>query len=494
MRKDILQKPKSFYDTFFRKPGANPQSTHYCPGCGHGVIHKLIAEAMDDFGIQERTIMISPVGCSVFAYYYFDCGNVQAAHGRAPAIATGLKRALPDSIVISYQGDGDLAGIGGNNILQAANRGENITVIFVNNAIYGMTGAQMAPTTLVGQKTTTTPLGRSVENEGYPLRMSELLATLKAPVYIERVAITDAKHVMQARKAIRKAIQNQIEGRGFSMVEALSPCPTGWGVTPCEAKKWVAEVMAEYFKLGVYKDKNGTPQNGESPPPGAKREIVTTKKEILALLGAKEEATDHKFTQLQAGENYQNPRIKIAGFGGQGVLLLGRLLSEAAMLSDYHTTWLPSYGPEMRGGTAHCHVNISNKRIGSPLVSEADVLFAMNLPSLDKFENEVRKGGVIFVNSSLIQRRVKRKDVEAVYVPATGIADNLGQTKSANMVMLGAYAGYTGLLSLKSILAAAESVVKRKEFKKVNEKAIKTGMEFVRNRKVKRSESVVELH
>jgi len=487
MRKDVLQKPESFYETFFRKPGANPQSTHYCPGCGHGVIHKLIAEAMDDFGIQERTIMISPVGCAVFAYYYFKCGNVQAAHGRASAVATGLKRALPHSIVISYQGDGDLAGIGCNNIIQAANRGENITVIFVNNAIYGMTGAQMAPTTLVGQKTTTTPLGRSAENEGYPLRISELLATLEAPVYIERVAITDAKHVLRARKAIRKAIQNQIEGKGFSLVEVLSPCPTGWRMTPSAAKKWVTEVMSEYFQIGVYKDKNGSPQKKESPFPETGKIIELTNDKILSILGTENEEAEQIFAQLKVNKNYQNPQIKIAGFGGQGVLLLGLLLSESAMLSDYHSTWLPSYGPEMRGGTAHCHVNISDKQIGSPLVSESDVLFAMNSPSLDKFETDVRKGGLIMVNSSLIQRKVQRKDVEVIYVSATEIADELGETKVANVVMLGAYLGYTGLLSIESVLSAIKTVIKRKELIEINEKAINKGKDFVLNQHIKSS-------
>ncbi len=480
MPKEILQKPKSFFDVFTRKPGADPLTTHYCPGCGHGVIHKLIAEAMDDFGIRERTIFISPVGCSVFGYYYFNCGNVQVAHGRAPAVATGIKRALPDSIVISYQGDGDLAAIGGNNILQAANRGENITVIFVNNAIYGMTGSQMAPTTLIGQKTTTTPWGRTVENEGYPMRVCELLATLEAPVFIERVAITDAKHVMKARKAIRKAIQNQMEGRGFSFVEVLSPCPTGWEMTPSEAKKWVAEVLTDYFKLSVLKDKNGTLKKAGTDKPEAKKKIQHTKAEILSLLGAKEEARSVKFEKPLVDENYRNPRIKIAGFGGQGILLFGQLLAQSAMLSDYHSTWLPSYGPEMRGGTANCHVIISDKRIGSPLVSESDVLITMNLPSLDRFENEVRPQGVIFVNSSLIMRKVERQDVETVYVPATDLADDLGQTRVANMVMLGAYLQYTGLLTLKSVLAAAESVVKRKEFMELNKKALKKGMDFVK--------------
>lgn len=481
MFKEILQKPESFYDTFFRKPGANPESTHYCPGCGHGIIHKLIAEAMDDFGIRDKTIMISPVGCAVFAYYYFDCGNVQAAHGRAPAVATGIKRALPNSIVISYQGDGDLAGIGGNNILQAANRGENITVIFVNNAIYGMTGSQMAPTTLIGQRTTTTPLGRSAKNEGYPIRISELLATLEAPAYIERVAISDSKHVMKTRKAIRKAIQNQIDGKGFSLVEILSPCPTGWGMTPSEANKWVDEAMCKYFKLGVYKDVNGTATNNNSSEQTSVQKIAVTKDEILSLLGPKKSRDEKKFAKPVVEENYKNPRIKIAGFGGQGVLLLGRLLSESAMLLDYHTTWLPSYGPEMRGGTANCHVNISEKRIGSPLVSTPDVLIAMNLPSLDKFENEVRKNGVIFINTSMVNRKVKRKDVETVYIPATKIADEVGQTKATNVVLIGAFLEYTKLISFESALSAMKNIVTKKEFWETNEKALKKGMEYVGN-------------
>ncbi len=498
----VRQKPDSFFESFTRKPGAEPRTTHYCPGCGHGVIHKLIAEAMDDFGIRERTVFISPVGCSVFGYYYFNCGNVQVAHGRAPAAATAIKRALPHAIVLSYQGDGDLAAIGGNNILQAANRGENITVIFVNNAIYGMTGSQMAPTTLIGQKTTTTPLGRTVENEGYPLRMCELLATLEAPVYIERVAITDSKHVMQARKAIRKGIQNQIDGRGFSFIEILSPCPTGWKMTPSEGKKWVDEVLSSYFKLGIYKDKNGVlsaeaDRLDRKPTDGAPKRIEKKPTptgdlsaqagELLAILGATKEDSAAKLTRPIADVNFRNPRMKVAGFGGQGILLLGQLMAESAMVLDYYSTWLPSYGPEMRGGTANCHVIISEKRIGSPLVAEADVLMAMNLPSLDKFENDLRPDGVIFVNSSLISRKVERSDVQTVYVPATELADELGETKVANMVMLGAYIGYTGLLSLESVLAAARTVIKRKEFMELNERALRKGMEFAKRQYVKRS-------
>jgi len=197
----------------------------------HGVVHKLIAEAIADLGVQDRAILVTPVGCSVFAYYYFDMGNVQAAHGRAPAVATAVKRSNPESIVIGYQGDGDLAAIGTAEIVHAANRGEKITIFFVNNAIYGMTGGQMAPTTLIGQYSTTSPWGRRPSNEGYPLRMAELLATLEAPVYIERVALCDNKNIMKTRKAVRKALELQRDGAGFSFIEILSPCPTIWKMT-----------------------------------------------------------------------------------------------------------------------------------------------------------------------------------------------------------------------------------------------------------------------
>jgi 2-oxoisovalerate ferredoxin oxidoreductase beta subunit len=217
-------KPASFYQTFERK-GAGEHITHYCPGCGHGTIHKLIAEAIDHLGIQDRTIMCSPVGCAVFAYYYFDTGNVQCAHGRAPAVATGIKRTRPDSVVICYQGDGDLAAIGTAEIIHAANRGENLSVFFVNNATYGMTGGQLAPTTLVGQKTLTTPLGRNESSDGAPIGVSELLNALKAPVFIERVSLATPAQVLKTRAVIRKALKNQLERKGFSFVEILSPCP-----------------------------------------------------------------------------------------------------------------------------------------------------------------------------------------------------------------------------------------------------------------------------
>ena len=228
---------------------------HYCPGCGHGIIHRLVAEAIDSLGIEGKTIGVASVGCSVFSYNYFNTDMVQAAHGRAPAVATGVKRANPENIVFTYQGDGDLAAIGTAETVHAAARGENITIIFVNNAIYGMTGGQMAPTTLPGQVTQTSPYGRDVETVGYPVKVCELLSNVDGATYLERVAVNNVKNVKNAKKAIKKAFQNQVEGKGFSLIEVVSTCPTNWGLTPEKALEWLEENMLPYYPLGVYKDK-----------------------------------------------------------------------------------------------------------------------------------------------------------------------------------------------------------------------------------------------
>ena len=227
---------------------------HYCPGCTHGIIHRLVAEAIDELGIQGKTIGIAPVGCAVFAYNYFNTDMMEAAHARAPAVATGCKRVNPDNIVFTYQGDGDLASIGAAEITHAATRGENITVIFVNNAIYGMTGGQMAPTTLPGQVTTTSPYGRDPALCGYPIRVSEMLATLDGPAYIARCSVHDVKHILDAKKCIKKAFETQIAKKGFSMVEVLSSCPTNWGMTPREALNWLEANMIPQYPLGVKKE------------------------------------------------------------------------------------------------------------------------------------------------------------------------------------------------------------------------------------------------
>jgi len=238
---------------FERSKTLTRASTHYCPGCGHGIIHRLVAEVIDELGIREKTVIIAPVGCAVLLYNYFDLDAFEAAHGRAPAIATGCKRVHPEAIVFTYQGDGDLAAIGTAEIVHAAARGEKITAIFVNNAIYGMTAGQMAPTTLIGQITTTTPAGRNPEKAGYPIRVCEMLATLEGSAYIARVSVSSPKNVVQAKRAIKKAFEIQIKGLGFSLVEVLSQCPTNWHMTSAESIKWVDEKMASYFPLGEFK-------------------------------------------------------------------------------------------------------------------------------------------------------------------------------------------------------------------------------------------------
>lgn len=227
---------------------------HYCPGCGHGIVHRLVAETIDELGVQGKTVGVVPVGCAVFAYKYFNVDTHEAAHGRAPAVATGIKRVNPESVVFTYQGDGDLASIGTAEIVHAAHRGEKITAIFINNAIYGMTGGQMAPTTLVGQKTTTSPYGRDKDHCGNPIRVSEMLATIEGSAYIERVALNNNANIIKAKKAIKKAFETQIAGKGFSMVEILSTCPTNWGKSPIEAMEWLEENMIPYYPLGVKKE------------------------------------------------------------------------------------------------------------------------------------------------------------------------------------------------------------------------------------------------
>ena len=244
MGKVVFEKTKMLTDVPF----------HYCPGCTHGIAHRLVAECIEEMGMQDKAIGVAPVGCAVFAYNYFNCDMMEAAHGRAPAVATGAKRVHPDKLVFTYQGDGDLASIGTAEIIHAAGRGEKITTIFINNAIYGMTGGQMAPTSLVGQVTTTSPYGRQKEHCGSPLRMAEMIATIEGAAYVERVSLHDVPNIIKAKKAIKKALQCQMEGKGFSMVEILSTCPTNWGMTPVQALDWLKENMIPYYPLGVKKE------------------------------------------------------------------------------------------------------------------------------------------------------------------------------------------------------------------------------------------------
>jgi len=460
----IHEKAECFYDRYERKAELQHQ-THYCPGCGHGIVTKLLAEAIDQLGIQDRTVLISPVGCSVFGYYYFDVGNVQVAHGRAPAAATGVKRARPESIVVAYQGDGDLAAIGTAEIIHAANRGEGITVIFVNNGIYGMTGGQMAPTTPLGKKSTTTPNGRSAANDGYPIHMCELLNSLEAPVYIERVALGSNKQIMNAARVVKKALENQVKGLGFSFVEVLSPCPTIWKLTPLEAQAFVRDEMAKEFGVANYRDrtKDAVPRTAPPPVPWGTG---------LPDCGGLEAAATPALP-LDA-------RIKVAGFGGQGVLMLGEVLAEAGLESGYEVSWLPSYGPEMRSGTSNCHVRLASHPIDSPLVSKPNVLLALNEPALRKFLPTVEPGGTILYNAETLPDDCRRPDVRMVAKPFTEIADELGSSKVANMVVLGALLEATGLLEQEQVDAALRRIVKSQRWFDLDQKALERGREEIR--------------
>jgi 2-oxoisovalerate ferredoxin oxidoreductase beta subunit len=466
----IHEKSPLFYDEYERK-GELKNQTHYCPGCGHGVGHKLIAEALEELGLQDRAIMVSPVGCSVFAYYYFDTGNVQAAHGRAPAVATALKRSNPNSIVMSYQGDGDLAAIGTAEIIHAANRGENICVFFMNNSIYGMTGGQMAPTTLVGQTSTTSPWGRRPGNEGFPLHVCELLSTLHAPVYIERVSLNDAKGVLKARKAVRKAIENQKNGLGFSLVEMLSPCPTILKMDPVVARKWVGEVLMKEFPLGVYRDKALEMPTTNQPPQKSVEEVLGIK--TTAVLTHEERAAKNAHTRPLS--------IKVAGFGGQGVLLLGQMIAEMGLREHMEVSWLPSYGPEMRSGSAHCHVNLSHERIGSPLITRPEVLIAMNELSLRKFAETVAPGGLIIYNRDRLPENFTADQARILCLPASEIADGLGSAKVANVVMLGALLEETECLPMQTVIDVLKATVRNEKMLAMDLKAVEAGRQFVDN-------------
>ncbi len=465
----IESKSPVFFDKYERKSDLQHQ-THYCPGCGHGVVHKLIAEAIHDLGCQDRTIFVSPVGCSVFAYYYFDTGNVQAAHGRTPAVATAVKRSHPGSMVIGYQGDGDMAAIGTAEIIHAANRGEKITIFFINNGIYGMTGGQMAPTTLVGQSSTTSPWGRRPSNEGFPLHMSELLATLEAPAYIERVALTDNKNLMKVRKAVRKALELQNQGAGFTFVEILSPCPTIWKMTPQEARHWIEQKMLPVFPLGVFRDRKITAEEMEVPQ--------TTVNKLLHLDA--ESATAALPATQSSVPSHPNVTLKIAGFGGQGVLLLGQILAEMGMREGSEVSWLPSYGPEMRSGSAHCHVCLSRERVGSPLVEHPDVLIAMNELSLHKFAPAVPPNHAILYNADKLPANFPKDHAVVYCVPASEIADRLGTTKATNMVMLGAFLELTHAMPKETAFAVLQAKLRNTKLFSVNCQSIEAGMLCIR--------------
>ena len=367
---------------------------------------------------------------------------------------------------MSYQGDGDLAAIGTAEIIHAANRGENICVFFVNNSIYGMTGGQLAPTTLVGQYSTTSPWGRRPSNEGLPLHVAELLASLETPTYIERVAVSDMKNIMKAKKAIKKALQIQKDGGGFSLVEILSPCPTILKMDPLVARKWVGETLTKAFPLGVFRDrKPELPASAEVP--------VKTVAQALGVEDGEGEQTASR------RHHTREVTVNFAGFGGQGILLMGQLLAEMGLREQMEVSWLPSYGPEMRSGSAHCFVTLSHERIGSPLISRPEVLVAMNEISLRKFASTVVPGGLILYNAEKLPDDFSVTHARAVCIPVSQMADQLGSAKVANVVMLGALLEETGCLPTDTAIAVLESTVKNKKLLALDKQAIVAGRDYV---------------
>ena len=351
----------------------NDNNMHYCPGCSHGVVHKLVAEVIEEMGMADKAIGVSPVGCAVFAYNYIDIDWQEAAHGRAPALATGIKRTWPDRLVFTYQGDGDLACIGTCETIHALNRGENIVIIFVNNAIYGMTGGQMAPTTLIGQKTSTCPYGRDPEIHGYPLKMADIAAQLEGTCYVTRQSVESVASILKAKKALRKAFEASMAGKGSSLVEFVSTCNSGWKLTPAKAI--------------------------------------------------------------------------ISGFGGQGVLSMGKILAYSGLMEDKEVTWMPAYGPEQRGGTANVTVIVSDERISSPILSKYDIAVVLNQPSLEKFEPKIKPGGILIYDGFGIIKKPTRKDITVYEINAMDKAAEMKNGKVFNMIVLG------GLLKVAPVVS-----------------------------------------
>jgi 2-oxoisovalerate ferredoxin oxidoreductase beta subunit len=461
-----------FYPVFERHAhgeGLKGRSTHYCPGCGHGLVHKYLASAIEELGIQDRAVAISPVGCSVFLHYYLDVGNTQAAHGRAPAVALGQKLANPRSIVIAYQGDGDLASIGLAEILQAAQMGVPLTVVFVNNAVYGMTGGQMAPTTLPGQRTTTTPLGRG-RLEGAPLRMAEMIAQLDGPVYVERVALYDARQRVRARKAIKKAVRLQVEDRGFALVEVLAECPVHLHLTPREAQAWVRDLMVPAFPLGVKKDVAA--EKWELPTP------VFEAAALARTVGAATEAPPRYCRAFPRHLFGREIAIKVAGTGGDGAQTAALLLARAAIDEGFDATHIPSYGPESRGGTSYADVRIAEDEVLSPPCPRPNVLVAFNGPSLAKFGPEVAPGGVIVYDRSVIATPPRLDpSIRLVGADCAATAAALGKPQTKNVVALGALQAATGLFPVDTFREVIRQVLKDKpELAAVNESALGWGV------------------
>jgi 2-oxoisovalerate ferredoxin oxidoreductase beta subunit len=414
-----------------------------------------MAEAIADLGIQDDTILVSPVGCSVFAYYYFDTGNAQAAHGRAPAVAIGHKLANPNATVIAYQGDGDLASIGLAETIAIAQLGNPITVIFINNAIYGMTGGQMAPTTLMGQSTSTSPDGRKQIN-GQPIKMAEQIAQLDGPIYVERVALFSPAERNKAKKAIKKAFQLQKEKRGYTFIEVLAECPTHLKITPDKAEKWVKENMVPIFPLGVKKDLTVEPCWNIEPPKFESDSFVK-------LIGGTTDITERHCSAFPAHLHPSDISLKLAGSGGDGAQTAAILIATAGINEGFDGTHIPAYGPESRGGTSYADVHIAKSEVLNPASPTPDIFIAYNAPSLAKFGNTVAKNGFIIFDTS-VAKEIKPTDpsIKIIGVPFTEIAAGLGKTVVKNIVSLGALSAVTNIFPRETFIAAIKQALKDK--------------------------------
>lgn len=421
----------------------NPYQTHFCPGCGHGSLLKNVDEALRDFGKAANAIWVSPVGCGGLTDSYLDMPHVLSAHGRASAVATAVKRLQPESIVIVSQGDGDLASIGIAEAIHAANRGEDLCVFFVNNANFAMTGGQMAPTTILGQKTSTTRQGRIEAEHGAPIKMCELMNTLEGPAFIARVAFGSVANMREAKRVIRKAVQNQIEHRGYSFVEILSPCPSNWHCSALEARDRVDNWMTQTYPLGIFRDLDRSEIMAQRACP-TEFDAETAQQVLMQLTEsvggvARTGLTEppialRAFSSAQEATAPCTARILTAGFGGQGVLTLGKVLAHLALDSGLNATWMPSYGPEMRGGVCRCHVQVSNTDIACPVVDTPDILYAFNQPSFDTFAPTIAPNGLVIYDADMVTPRAA--DPRYIGLNATTLAQAANQPKGANLIML----------------------------------------------------------
>jgi len=463
---------QAFYSKFDRHSngeGLKGNATHYCPGCGHGLVHKYLAEAIAELGLKDDTVLVSPVGCSVFAYYYIDVGNTQAAHGRAAAVAIGHKLANPDATVIAYQGDGDLASIGLAETVAAAQLGTPITIIFINNAIYGMTGGQMAPTTLMGQPTSTSPDGRKQIN-GQPIKMAEQIALLDGAIYVERVALFSPAERTRAKKAIKKAIQLQKEGRGYTFVEVLAECPTHLKMDSSESEKWVKQNMVPVFPLGVKKDLAPEPWWKIEPP-------IFDGNKFVEIIGGTTDKTERHCKSFPTHLHPSDIALKLAGSGGDGAQTAAILIATAGINEGFDGTHIPAYGPESRGGTSYADVHIAKDEVLNPASPTPNILIAYNAPSLTKFGPTVAKGGFVIFDSSMAKEIAPPAEgVKVIGVPFAEIAASLGKMVVKNIVSLGVLAAATDIFPKETFLDAVKQALKDKsKLIPLNEQAFDLG-------------------